>query len=106
MSLRATAHRQHAATILVWRVIAEYMPANQGKDSRFSAFYTARYEALCRRQFPRSEKCHKQSFDHLGGAGDQGRRKADAERLRRLEIDDELEVRGQLERHVRGPRAA
>src|SRR5262249_46956528 len=49
--------------------------------------------------------CHKQSFDHLGGAGDQGRRKADAERLRRLEIDDELEVRGQLEQHVRGPRA-
>ena len=50
--------------------------------------------------------CHKQSFDHLGGAGDQGRRKADAERLRRLEIDEELEVRGQLERHVRGPRAS
>ena len=45
-------------------------------------------------------------FDHLVGAGDQGRRKVDAERLRRLEIDEELEVRGQLERHVRGPRAA
>ena len=53
-----------------------------------------------------AEKCHKRSFDHLGGAGDQGRRKADAERVRRLEIDDELEVRGQLERHVRGPCAA
>ena len=53
-----------------------------------------------------AKKVHKRSFDHLGGAGDQGRRKADAERVRRLEIDDELEVRGQLERHVRGPCAA
>ena len=46
------------------------------------------------------------SFDHLVGAGVQRRRKADAEDLRRLVIDDELEVRGQFERHVRGPRAA
>src|SRR5262245_55964865 len=46
------------------------------------------------------------SLDHLVGAGDERRRQGEAERMRGLEIDEQLETRGQFERQVRGPRAA
>src|SRR5215831_1676315 len=41
-------------------------------------------------------------FDHLVGAGEQGRRDFEANRLRGLEIQDKLEFRGLLDRKVTG----
>ena len=40
------------------------------------------------------------SLDHLGGAGEEGRRDRQAERVGGLEIQDQLEVRGLLDRKV------
>jgi hypothetical protein len=45
------------------------------------------------------------SLDHLVGAAEQLRRKADAQGFRGLEIDDELELRGCLDREIGGLRA-
>src|SRR5690349_18647919 len=42
------------------------------------------------------------SFDHFVGAGEQGRRGFDADRLGRLEIEDEAKERRLLERQFRG----
>jgi hypothetical protein len=41
------------------------------------------------------------SFDHLVGAGEHSRRDIEAERLGRLEVDDELERGGQQDGQVR-----
>src|SRR5215216_361123 len=41
-------------------------------------------------------------FDHLVGAGEQGRRHGEAEGLGRFDIDDELEFRGLLNRQIGG----
>jgi hypothetical protein len=42
------------------------------------------------------------SFDHLIGAGEQRGWNGETERLRRLEVDDELEFGGLLDGQVRG----
>jgi hypothetical protein len=39
-------------------------------------------------------------FDHLVGAGEQRRRHFEAERLRRFQIDDQLELRGLLDGQI------
>jgi len=54
------------------------------------------------RRHSTSERCHKRSFDHLVGAGQDRLWDRKAERLRGLEIDHELELRGRLHRQVAG----
>jgi hypothetical protein len=46
------------------------------------------------------------SFDHIVGAGEQGRRKVEAEGARGRQIDDELEFGRLFDRHVAGFRAS
>ena len=45
---------------------------------------------------------HRNSPDHLVGLEEEGRRDGEAERLRGLEVDDQLELGGLLYREVRG----
>src|SRR5262245_38740281 len=45
-------------------------------------------------------------FDHLVGAGEQRRRRLDAERLSGVEVDDQLDFRGLLDRQIAGLLAA
>jgi hypothetical protein len=44
-------------------------------------------------------------FDHLVGAHEQRRRRVEAARLRRPEVDDKFELRGPLHRQIAGLRA-
>src|SRR5258708_11376174 len=44
-------------------------------------------------------------FDRLVGAGEQHRRNVETHSLRRREVDDQLELARQLDRHVGGPRS-
>src|SRR6266567_5812237 len=54
----------------------------------------------------RSRPQHQErSFDHLIGAGDEGREDVEADRGRGFEIDDQLEFGGQLDRQIGRPGA-
>src|SRR6266700_7303274 len=52
-----------------------------------------------------SQSCQERSFDHLIGAGDEGRGDVEADRGRGFEIDDQLEFGGQLDRQIGRPGA-